>query len=49
MSGESSYPTVADEAALRDLFPAPKERVVLKQMTSLDVYCRRLIEISPFV
>ena len=46
MSGESSYPTVTDEAALRDLFPAPKERVVLKQMTSLDVYCRRLIEIS---
>ena len=49
MSGESSYPTVTDETALRDLFPAPKERVILKQMTSLDVYCRRLIEISPFV
>ena len=49
MSGESSYPTVTDEAALRELFPVPKERVILKQMTSLDVYCRRLIEISPFV
>lgn len=49
MSAESSYSTVTSEAALRDLFPAPKERVILKQMASLDKYCRRFVEMSPFV
>jgi PPOX class probable FMN-dependent enzyme len=34
---------------LRALYPAPGERAVRKQLTSLDVHCRRYIELSPFV
>jgi hypothetical protein len=49
MTAESSYPTITSEAELRALFPAPKERVILKQMPSLDDYCRRFVAMSPFV
>jgi hypothetical protein len=35
--------------ALRGLYPAPKERSVRKQLSALDVHCRRFIELSPFV
>ena len=34
---------------LRALYPAPKERAVRKQLSALDVHCRRFIELSPFV
>lgn len=34
---------------LRALYPAPKERAVKKQLSALDVHCRRFIELSPFV
>jgi hypothetical protein len=35
--------------ALRQLYPAPQPRAVLKQIAALDVHCRRFIELSPFV
>jgi PPOX class probable FMN-dependent enzyme len=35
--------------ALRDLYALPKERVVRKQLASLDRHCRRIIELSPFL
>lgn len=34
---------------LRALYPAPKERAIRKQLSSLDPHCRRFIELSPFV
>lgn len=34
---------------LRALYPAPGERAVRKQISSLDRHCRRFIELSPFV
>ena len=34
---------------LRALYPNPKERSVRKQLSALDVHCRRFIELSPFV
>ena len=34
---------------LRTLYPAPKERAVRKQLSAMDVHCRRFIELSPFV
>ena len=34
---------------LRALYPAPTERAVRKQLSALDVHCRRFIELSPFV
>jgi PPOX class probable FMN-dependent enzyme len=34
---------------LRTLYPAAKERSVKKQLSALDVHCRRFIELSPFV
>ena len=34
---------------LRALYPAPTERAVRKQLSTLDVHCRRFIELSPFV
>lgn len=34
---------------LRALYPAPTERAVRKQLSVLDVHCRRFIELSPFV
>ena len=35
--------------ALRQLYAAPQERAVKKQIAALDVHCRRFIELSPFV
>ncbi len=34
---------------LRTLYPMPKERALRKQLTALDVHCRRFIGLSPFV
>jgi hypothetical protein len=34
---------------LRQLYLAPQPRAVRKQITRLDVHCRRFIELSPFV
>ncbi len=34
---------------LRQLYPPPKERAVRKQLSALDVHCRRYIELSPFL
>jgi len=36
-------------AQLRDLYGAPKEKAVRKQLSELDVHARRYIELSPFV
>ena len=36
-------------AALRALYPPPKDRAVLKEIRQLDAHCRRFIELSPFV
>lgn len=35
--------------ALRALYPEPTERARRKEITALDVHCRRFIELSPFV
>lgn len=35
--------------ALRELYAAPGERAVRKQLSSLDPHCRRFIELSPFL
>lgn len=35
--------------ALRQLYAAPQQRAVKKQIASLDVHCRRFIELSPFL
>ena len=35
--------------ALRQLYAAPQERAVKKQIASLDAHCRRFIELSPFL
>lgn len=34
---------------LRQLYAAPQERVLRKQMAALDTHCRRFIALSPFV
>ena len=34
---------------LRRLYAAPRERAVRKQLSALDVHCRRFIGLSPFV
>ena len=34
---------------LRELYPAPNERALRKQLDHLDVHCRRFIALSPFV
>ena len=34
---------------LRNLYAAPKERAVRKQLAHLDVHCRRFISLSPFL
>lgn len=34
---------------LRALYPAPKERVLKKQLCVLDVHCQRFIRLSPFI
>lgn len=36
-------------AQLRALYPHPTERIVKKQLSSLDRHCQRIIELSPFV
>jgi uncharacterized protein len=35
--------------ALRQLYAAPLERAIKKQLSALDGHCRRFIELSPFV
>jgi PPOX class probable FMN-dependent enzyme len=35
--------------ALRRLYASPRERAVRKQLSALDVHCRRFIELSPFL
>ncbi len=35
--------------ALRALYDLPRGRSVLKELTALDVHCKRFIELSPFV
>lgn len=34
---------------LRALYPAPKERALKKQLSSLDMHCNQFISLSPFV
>ena len=34
--------------ALRQLYAAPPERALRKQIAALDTHCRRFIELSPF-
>ena len=36
-------------AALRELYAAPKERAVTKEIPTLDLHCRNFIRLSPFV
>lgn len=40
---------IVSKEQLREIYPAKKERAVLKQMQSLDPHARRFIELSPFV
>ncbi len=40
---------IASIAALRQLYPQPQGRAVGKELRSLDVHCRRFVELSPFV
>ena len=40
---------MTDATHLRELYPAPNERAVRKQLDHLDVHCRRFIELSPFL
>jgi uncharacterized protein len=40
---------ITTEAELRGLYAAPMERAVKKQLSALDVHCRRFIGLSPFV
>lgn len=41
--------TVPDLTALRQLYAAPMELAVRKQIPALDVHCRRFLALSPFV
>ncbi len=41
--------SITSERELRDLFDQPVERVIQKQLSRLDKYCRRFIELSPFL
>ena len=41
--------TVKTAEQLRALYPAPKERIVKKQLAALDGHCQRFITLSPFV
>ncbi|HEY1288424.1 MAG TPA: pyridoxamine 5'-phosphate oxidase family protein [Burkholderiales bacterium] len=41
--------TLENPAALRELYAAPKERAVRKQLPFLDVHCRNFIALSPFL
>lgn len=40
---------ITSEAALRALYAEPNERAVKKQLSALDVHCRRFISLSPFL
>ena len=46
MSDKHAIASIDD---LRDLYAAPGERAVRKQLARLDVHCLRFIELSPFV
>ena len=41
--------TLHNQDALRQLYDAPMERAVRKEITALDVHCQRFIALSPFV
>ena len=41
--------TLSTPDALRQCYAAPMERAVKKEITALDVHCRRFIALSPFV
>ena len=41
--------TIDSLEQLRGLYPMPKERAVRKQLSAMDVHCRRFIALSPFV
>lgn len=51
MRAEPIYMTmeITSLAALRELYPEPAGRAVLKQLTHLDAHCARFISLSPFV
>ncbi|MCM2341096.1 MSMEG_1061 family FMN-dependent PPOX-type flavoprotein [Rhodoferax sp.] len=40
---------IETEEQLRAIYPAPKERIIKKQLPALDVHCQRFIQLSPFV
>lgn len=40
---------IETEQQLRAIYPAPKERIIKKQLSALDVHCQRFIQLSPFV
>jgi PPOX class probable FMN-dependent enzyme len=40
---------IADEDALRQYYPAPRDLVLRKQIRRLDAHCRRLIAASPLL
>ena len=40
---------ITSQEQLRALYAQPGERALLKQMRSLDVHCRRFIELAPFL
>ena len=39
---------IDDRSALRELYPAPKPRALLKEVPRLDKHCLRFIALSPF-
>jgi hypothetical protein len=41
--------TIENPAALRELYAAPKERSVRKQIPFLDAHCRNFVALSPFL
>ena len=49
MPAESYQAAITNETDLRALYDAPLERVVKKQLSHLDEYCRRLIALSPLM
>src|SRR5262245_49267344 len=40
---------ITSAAALRALYPEPRERALKKQLAAIDVHAQRFIELSPFV
>lgn len=49
MAAESYQAEINSETELRALYDQPLDRVIKKQLTCLDHYCRKLIELSPLV